>query len=83
MWQNKTPAKRHQNLMSEELTFSNYVGNQMPTQYQPDFFNSHLMQPNIQNVGPSADRSLSSLPVASRANFNLSALFPEITMKVQ
>ncbi|XP_023949221.1 uncharacterized protein LOC112053864 [Bicyclus anynana] len=83
LWQNKAQTKRHQNLMTEELTFSNYVGNQMPTQYQPDFFNSHLMQPSIQNVGTSADRSLSSLPVASRANFNLSALFPEITMKVQ
>lgn len=80
LWQNKTPTKRHQNLMSEELTFSNYVGNQMPTQYQPDFFNSHIMQSNIQNVGPNTDRSLSSFPVASRANFNLSALFPEITM---
>ncbi|XP_034840042.1 homeobox-like protein HDP1 [Maniola hyperantus] len=83
LWQNKAPVKRHQNLMSEELPFTNYVGNQMPTQYQPDFFNSHIMQSNIQNAGTNTDRSLSSFPVASRANFNLSALFPEITMKVQ
>ncbi|XP_045785248.1 uncharacterized protein LOC123880901 [Maniola jurtina] len=83
LWQNKPPVKRHQNLMSEELPFTNYVGNQMPAQYQPDFINSHIMQSNIQNAGPNTDRSLSSFPVASRANFNLSALFPEITMKVQ
>ncbi|XP_050344789.1 uncharacterized protein LOC126769880 [Nymphalis io] len=82
LWQNKTQTKRHQNL-PDEITFSNYVGNQMPAQYQPDIFNSHIMQSNMQNVGPNADRSLSSFPVTSRANFNLSALFPEITMKVQ
>ncbi|XP_047528055.1 uncharacterized protein LOC125064841 [Vanessa atalanta] len=82
LWQNKTQTKRHQNI-PEEITFSNYVGNQMPTQYQPDIFNSHIMQSNMQNVGPNTDRSLSSFPVTSRANFNLSALFPEITMKVQ
>ncbi|XP_032513727.2 uncharacterized protein LOC116767498 [Danaus plexippus] len=82
LWQNKTPSKRHQNLMSDEIPFPNYVGNQMPTQYQPDFFNSHIMPSNMQGVA-NADRSLASFPVASRANFNLSALFPEITMKVQ
>ncbi|CAH0720733.1 unnamed protein product, partial [Brenthis ino] len=82
-WQNKAQSKKHQNMMSEELAFPNYMGNQMPSQYQPDFFNSHLMQSNIQNVGSNGDRTLSGIPVASRANFNLSALFPEITMKVQ
>lgn len=76
LWQNK----RHPNLMTEELPFSNYVSNQMHSQYQPDFFNSHLMPSNMQAVGPNIDRSLSSLPITSRANFNLSTIFPEITM---
>ncbi|XP_028164271.1 uncharacterized protein LOC114355556 isoform X1 [Ostrinia furnacalis] len=82
LWQNKAPSKRHANLMSDELTFPNYVGNQMPTQYQPEFFNSHLMPSNMQSVGHNVDRSI-SFPVTSRANFNLSTIFPEITMKVQ
>ncbi|XP_049867018.1 putative mediator of RNA polymerase II transcription subunit 26 [Pectinophora gossypiella] len=83
LWQNKTPTKRHTNLMSEELPFPNYVGNQMTGQYQPDFFNSHIMTSNMQTVGHNVDRSLTSFPVTSRANFNLSTIFPEITMKVQ
>ncbi|KAJ0180452.1 hypothetical protein K1T71_003856 [Dendrolimus kikuchii] len=83
LWQNKSTSKRHPNLISEELPFPNYVGNQMPSQYQPDFFNSHLMPSNMQNVGHNIDRPLSSFPVTSRANFNLSTIFPEITMKVQ
>ncbi|CAG4909294.1 unnamed protein product [Colias eurytheme] len=83
LWQNKTTHKRHANMISEELQFPNFVSNQMPTQYQPDFFNSHLMPANVQNVGHTSERSVSTFPVASRGNFNLSALFPEITMKVQ
>ncbi|XP_073944126.1 uncharacterized protein [Choristoneura fumiferana] len=80
-WQNKGQNKKHPNLMSEEFTFANYVGNQMAPQYQHELFNSHLvggMQP-----GPGGDRSLASFPATSRANFNLSTIFPEITMKVQ
>lgn len=64
--------------MSEDFTFANYVGNQMAPQYQHELFNSHLvggMQP-----GASSDRSLASFPATSRANFNLSTIFPEITM---
>lgn len=81
LWQNKTPTKRHSNLMPEEFAFPNYVSNQMPpTQYQPDFFNSHLMTSNMQSVGHNVDRSLTSFPATSRANFNLSTIFPEITM---
>ncbi|CAH0604614.1 unnamed protein product [Chrysodeixis includens] len=83
LWQNKALSKKHPNLMSEELPFPNYVGNQMPTQYQADFFNSHLMPTNVQSMGHNVDRSLASFPVTSRANFNLSTIFPEITMKVQ
>ncbi|RVE43208.1 hypothetical protein evm_012157 [Chilo suppressalis] len=82
LWQNKAVNKRHTNLVSEELPLPNYVGNQMSAQYQPDFFNSHLMPSNVQTVGHNVDRSL-SFPVTSRANFNLSTIFPEITMKVQ
>nr|XP_021189597.2 uncharacterized protein LOC110375693 [Helicoverpa armigera] len=82
-WQNKALNKKHPNLMSEELPFPNYVGNQMPSQYQADFFNSHLMPANVQGMGHNVDRSLASFPVTSRANFNLSTIFPEITMKVQ
>ncbi|KAI8435124.1 hypothetical protein MSG28_003502 [Choristoneura fumiferana] len=77
-WQNKGQNKKHPNLMSEEFTFANYVGNQMAPQYQHELFNSHLvggMQP-----GPGGDRSLASFPATSRANFNLSTIFPEITM---
>lgn len=80
LWQNKAASKKHTNLMSEELPFPNYVGNQMPTQYQSDFFNSHLMPTNMQAMGHNMDRSLASFPVTSRANFNLSTIFPEITM---
>lgn len=81
LWQNKTPSKRHANLMTEELSsFPNYVGNQVPSQYQPDIFNSHLMPPNVQSMGHNVDRSLTSFPATSRANFNLSTIFPEITM---
>ncbi|KAJ2952827.1 hypothetical protein O0L34_g7192 [Tuta absoluta] len=86
LWQNKTATKRHGNLMSEELSFPNYVGNQMGTatgQFQSEFFNSHIMPSNMQPVGHNMDRSLASLPATSRANFNLSTIFPEITMKVQ
>ncbi|KAM3963484.1 LOW QUALITY PROTEIN: uncharacterized protein ACR2FA_002419 [Aphomia sociella] len=83
LWQNKAPSKRHTNLMTDELPFPNYVGNQVPAQYQTDFFNSHLMPSSMQSVGHNVDRSLTSLPVTSRANFNLSSIFPEITMKVQ
>ncbi|CAB3236463.1 unnamed protein product [Arctia plantaginis] len=83
IWQNKMSSKKHTNLMSEELPFPNYVGNQMPAQYQSDFFNSHLMPTNMQSMGHNVDRSLAGLPVTSRANFNLSTIFPEITMKVQ
>lgn len=79
LWQNKTPTKKH-NLMSEDIPFPNYVGNQMPGQYQPDFFNSHLMSSNMQSMGHNVDRSLASFPATSRANFNLSTIFPEITM---
>ncbi|KAF9802363.1 hypothetical protein SFRURICE_009045 [Spodoptera frugiperda] len=79
-WQNKTLNKKHPNLMAEELPFPNYVGNQMPSQYQADFFNSHLMPANVQGMGHNVDRSLASFPVTSRANFNLSTIFPEITM---
>ncbi|KAJ8725567.1 hypothetical protein PYW08_003750 [Mythimna loreyi] len=82
-WQNKALNKKHPNLMTEELPFPNYVGNQMPSQYQADFFNSHLMPANMQGMGHNVDRSLASFPVTSRANFNLSTIFPEITMKVQ
>lgn len=80
LWQNKPPTKKHHNLMSEDIPFHNYVGNQMPGQYQPDFFNSHLMSSNMQSMGHNVDRSLSSFPATSRANFNLSTIFPEITM---
>lgn len=80
IWQNKMSSKKHTNLMSEELPFPNYVGNQMPTQYQSDFFNSHLMPTNMQSMGHNVDRSLAGFPVTSRANFNLSTIFPEITM---
>ncbi|XP_026757989.2 uncharacterized protein LOC113517503 [Galleria mellonella] len=83
LWQNKAPSKRHSNLVTDELGFPNYVGNQVPTQYQSDFFNSHLMSSSMQSVGHNVDRSLTGLPVTSRANFNLSSIFPEITMKVQ
>ncbi|XP_075969450.1 uncharacterized protein LOC142972319 [Anticarsia gemmatalis] len=83
LWQNKASSKKHPNLMTEELPYPNYVGNQMPTQYQSDFFNSHLMPTNMQTMGHNVDRSFASLPVTSRANFNLSTIFPEITMKVQ
>ncbi|KAI5641791.1 hypothetical protein NE865_06095 [Phthorimaea operculella] len=86
LWQNKTTTKRHGNLVPEELSFPNYVGNQMGAttgQYQPDFFNSHIMPSNMQPVGHNVDRSLASFPATSRANFNLSTIFPEITMKVQ
>lgn len=79
-WQNKALNKKHSNLMTEELPFPNYVGNQMPSQYQADFFNSHLMPANVQGMGHNVDRSLTSFPVTSRANFNLSTIFPEITM---
>lgn len=79
LWQNK-PNKRNPNLMAEELPFPNYVSNQMHSQYQPEFFNSHLMPSNMQAVGSNVDRSLSSIPITSRANFNLSTIFPEITM---
>ncbi|KAH9643850.1 hypothetical protein HF086_012725 [Spodoptera exigua] len=79
-WQNKALNKKHPNLMAEELPFPNYVGNQMPSQYQADFFNSHLMPANVQGMGHNVDRSLASFPVTSRANFNLSTIFPEITM---
>ncbi|VVD03542.1 unnamed protein product [Leptidea sinapis] len=72
-WQNRS-NKRHSNIIPDEIQFPNFVGNQMPTQYQPDFFNSHLMPSNVQSMNPGA-----SFPVTSRANFNLSALFPEIT----
>lgn len=80
LWQNKTPTKRHHNLMSEDIPFPNYGGNQMPGQYQPDFFNSHLMPSNMQSMSHNVDRSLASFPATSRANFNLSTIFPEITM---
>lgn len=80
LWQNKTPTKKHHNLMSEDIPFPNYVGNQMPGQYQPDFFNSHLMSSNMQSMSHNVDRSLASFPATSRANFNLSTIFPEITM---
>lgn len=80
LWQNKPPNKRHPNLMTEELPFPNYVSNQMHSQYQPDFFNSHLMPSNMHAAGPNVDRSISSIPITSRANFNLSTIFPEITM---
>ncbi|XP_013186532.2 uncharacterized protein LOC106131848 [Amyelois transitella] len=83
LWQNRSSSKRHANPMTEELPFPNYVGNQMPGQYQPDFFNTHLMPTNVQSVGHNVDRSLPGFPVTSRANFNLSTIFPEITMKVQ
>ncbi|XP_059054244.1 uncharacterized protein LOC131848416 isoform X2 [Achroia grisella] len=83
LWQNKPPSKRHSNLMTDELGFPNYVSNQVPTQYQSDFFNSHLMSSSMPSVGHNIERSLTSLPVTSRANFNLSSIFPEITMKVQ
>lgn len=79
-WQNKAFNKKHPNLITEELPFPNYVGNQMPSQYQADFFNSHLMPANVQGMGHNMDRSLASFPVTSRANFNLSTIFPEITM---
>ncbi|KAL4702540.1 hypothetical protein ACJJTC_001425 [Scirpophaga incertulas] len=82
LWQNKASNKRHVNLVADELSFPNYVGNQMPAQYQPEFFNSHLMPSNIQSVGHNIDKSL-SFPVTSRANFNLSTIFPEITMVSQ
>lgn len=80
LWQNKTPTKKHHNLMSEDIPFPNYVSNQMPGQYQPDYFNSHLMPSNMQSMGHNVDRSLASFPATSRANFNLSTIFPEITM---
>ncbi|XP_041976903.1 uncharacterized protein LOC121731518 [Aricia agestis] len=84
LWQKNNSAKRHPNVMAEESAFPNYVGNQMSAQYQPDYFNSHLVSSNAQNMGPNGERALSSFPVSSsRANFNLSALFPEITTKVQ
>ncbi|XP_045519505.1 uncharacterized protein LOC123711132 isoform X1 [Pieris brassicae] len=85
LWQNKGMNKRHTNMMSEELQFPNLIGNQMPTQYQPDFLNTHLMPSNVQSVGSNVhgERTSSTFPVASRSNFNLSTLFPEITMKVQ
>lgn len=82
LWQNKS-GKRHPNFVMEELSFPNYVGNQVPTQYQPDFFNNHLMPSNMQNMGHNMERSLPSFPGTSRTNFNLSTIFPEITMKVQ
>ncbi|CAH2074157.1 unnamed protein product, partial [Iphiclides podalirius] len=74
------PSKQN---MSNDLTFPNYVGNQISagSQYQPEFFNTHLMPTNMQNVN--IDRTLTSFPPTSRANFNLSTIFPEITMKVQ
>ncbi|XP_063620221.1 uncharacterized protein LOC134792800 [Cydia splendana] len=74
-WQNKGQSKKGPN-MSEELSFANYVGNGMAPQYQHELFNSHL-------VNAPADRSLATFPATSRANFNLSTIFPEITMKVQ
>lgn len=80
LWQNRSSSKRHPNLISEDLPFPNYVSNQMPTQYQTDFFNSHLMSSNMQNMSHNVDRSITSFPVTSRANFNLSTIFPEITM---
>ncbi|KAG6449582.1 uncharacterized protein LOC115443151 [Manduca sexta] len=83
LWQNKVANKRHSNLTSEEIHFPNYVSNQMSTQYQSEFFNSHLMPSNMQSVGHNVDRTLSTFPVTSRANFNLSTIFPEIAMKVQ
>ncbi|XP_068629487.1 putative mediator of RNA polymerase II transcription subunit 26 [Battus philenor] len=84
LWQTKTPTKRHNNI-SEDIPFHNYVSNQLSagSQYQPEIFNTHLMPSNMQNVTHNIDRSLSTFPPTSRANFNLSTIFPEITMKVQ
>lgn len=76
LWQNKGSSRKHSNMMPEELSFPNYMSNQMPSQYQPDFFNSHLMPSNMQPVGHNVER----FPITSRANFNLSTIFPEITM---
>lgn len=83
LWHNRTPSKKHGNFVADELAFPNYSGNQIPGQYQSEFFNSHLMPTNVQGVGHNVDRSVPSFPVTSRANFNLSTIFPEITMKVQ
>lgn len=80
LWQNKSSNKRHPNLVPDELPFTNYVSNQMTAQYQPELFNSHLIPSNMQSVGHNMDRSLAAYPGTSRANFNLSTIFPEITM---
>ncbi|XP_014358493.2 uncharacterized protein LOC106710827 [Papilio machaon] len=84
LWQSKAPTRRHPNI-SEDYSFPNYVGNQISasSQYQPELFNTHLMPSNMQSVGHNIDRSLTTFPPTSRANFNLSTIFPEITMKVQ
>ncbi|CAK1582026.1 unnamed protein product [Parnassius mnemosyne] len=81
LWQSKTTTKRHPNV-SDDLSFPNYVSNQISagSQYQSEFFNTHLMPSNMQNVSHNIDRSLASFPATSRANFNLSTIFPEITM---
>lgn len=83
LWQNRNSNKRHANLMPEELPFTNYVSNQMASQYQSEFLNSHLVTSNVQTMGHNVDRTLASFSGTSRANFNLSTIFPEITMKVQ
>ncbi|XP_047988758.1 uncharacterized protein LOC125228298 [Leguminivora glycinivorella] len=67
-WQNKGQSKKGPNMLPEELSFANYVGNGMAPQYQHELFNSHL-------VNAPADRSLATFPATSRANFNLSTIF--------
>lgn len=79
-WQNRTPTKKPVNLVPDEFTYPNYPSNQIPTQYQTEFYNSHLMPSNVQTMSNNIDRSVSSFPGTSRANFNLSTIFPEITM---
>ncbi|GBP21904.1 hypothetical protein EVAR_7117_1 [Eumeta japonica] len=79
-WQNRVQSKKQGGGIADELTFPNFVSNQVPSQYQPEFFNSHIMASNVQGVTPNMDRSITSFPPSSRANFNLSTIFPEITM---
>lgn len=80
LWQNKGSRKHPNAHHIEELPFPNYVSNQMPAQYQPELLNSHhLVAANVQPPVPTFSHN-DRFPVTSRANFNLSTIFPEITM---
>lgn len=83
-WPAKSAAKRNASILPDDIFSTTFPSNHTHPYNMSDIFNSHTVAPMLPIASTSNTRSSVSYTAnSSRANFNLSTIFPEIAKKIQ